>query len=222
VKFTDGYWLNREQYDIDSPMETYDAHQDGKTLTAFAPYKRVLTRGDQLNLGATTITLTSPVENVIGVKLEHFISEEHGPAFKINNLDPEVAIQIDDQLASLQSGDLKVELPLKTDFSMKFTANGEMVTQSETKAQGVIRDHDAKIDYMREQLAMDIDEKIYGLGERFGNFVKNGQAVDTWNQDCGTGSEQSYKNVPFYMSSKGYGVLVARSTRSIYGGRKMY
>ncbi|ETY72944.1 alpha-xylosidase [Lactiplantibacillus fabifermentans] len=213
MKFTDGYWLNREQYDIDSPMETFDAHQDGKTLTAFAPYKRVLTRGDQLNLGATTITVTSPVENVIGVKLEHFVSEDHGPAFKINNLDPAVDVQVDDQQASLQSGDLKVTLPLRTDFSMQFTANGEVVTQSETKAQGTIWDHDAKVNYMREQLSMDIDEKIYGLGERFGNFVKNGQAVDTWNQDCGTGSEQAYKNIPFYLSSKGYGVFVDEPQR---------
>jgi alpha-D-xyloside xylohydrolase len=32
--------------------------------------------------------------------------------------------------------------------------------------------------------------------------------VDIWNEDGGTSSEQAYKNVPFYLSSKGYGVLV--------------
>jgi alpha-D-xyloside xylohydrolase len=66
---------------------------------------------------------------------------------------------------------------------------------------------------MREQLSMGIDEKIYGLGERFTNFVKNGQVVDTWNQDGGTGSEQAYKNIPFYISSNGYGVFVDESQR---------
>nr|MBU5234149.1 hypothetical protein [Vibrio cholerae] len=49
---------------------------------------------------------------------------------------------------------------------------------------------------------------IYGLGERFTNFVKNGQTVDIWNADGGTGTEQAYKNIPFYVSSNGYGVFV--------------
>lgn len=213
MKFTNGYWMNRPEYDVESPMETYDARQDEKKLIAFAPFKRVLTRGDQLNLGATTMTFTSPVENVIGVKLEHFDSENHGPSFKVNNLDPDVAIQIDDNTASLTSGQLKVSLPLRTDFDLKFTVDGKLITESAQKAQGVIFNHDTKVSYMREQLSMGIDEKIYGLGERFGNFVKNGQSIDIWNQDCGTGSEQAYKNIPFYISSNGYGVFVDEPQR---------
>lgn len=205
--------MNREEYQIDSPMEAYDAHKEGNSLKVFAPFKRVLSRGDQLNLGATTITLTSPVKNVIGVKLEHFDTEDHGPSFKINNLDPQINIQVDEKNASLESGDLKVSLPLRDDFLMKFTANGQLVTESMQKAQGVIYNRDKKQSYMREQLSMGIDEKIYGLGERFGNFVKNGQTVDTWNQDGGTGSEQAYKNIPFYLSSNGYGVFVDEPQR---------
>lgn len=213
MKFTNGYWMNRPEYDVESPMETYDARQDEKKLIAFAPFKRVLTRGDQLNLGATTMTFTSPVENVIGVRLEHFDSENHGPSFKVNNLDPDVAIQIDDNTASLTSGQLKASLPLGTDFDLKFTVDGKLITESAQKAQGVIFNHDTKVSYMREQLSMGIDEKIYGLGERFGNFVKNGQSIDIWNQDCGTGSEQAYKNIPFYISSNGYGVFVDEPQR---------
>ena len=29
-----------------------------------------------------------------------------------------------------------------------------------------------------------------------------------WNEDGGTSTEQSYKNIPFYISNKGYGVFV--------------
>ena len=61
---------------------------------------------------------------------------------------------------------------------------------------------------MSEQLSLSVGEHIYGLGERFGPFVKNGQSVDIWNEDGGTASEQSYKNIPFYLSDKGYGVFV--------------
>ncbi|CAG0982158.1 partial alpha-glucosidase, partial [Anaerolineae bacterium] len=62
--------------------------------------------------------------------------------------------------------------------------------------------------YLREQLSLQVGEAIYGLGERFGPFIKNGQSLDIWNHDAGTNSEYAYKNVPFYLTSQGYGVLV--------------
>jgi len=62
--------------------------------------------------------------------------------------------------------------------------------------------------YMVEQLHLGVGEYVYGLGERFTPFVKNGQCVENWNEDGGTASEQGYKCVPFYLSSHGYGVLV--------------
>ena len=59
----------------------------------------------------------------------------------------------------------------------------------------------------------DIGECIYGFGEKFTPFVKNGQTVETWNCDGGTCSDQSYKTVPFYISSKSYGVFVNSSDK---------
>ena len=63
--------------------------------------------------------------------------------------------------------------------------------------------------YVTLQLDLAVGERIYGLGERFGPFVKNGQSVEMWNEDGGTSSELAYKNVPFYLSSRGDGVFVA-------------
>src|SRR5699024_5698701 len=60
----------------------------------------------------------------------------------------------------------------------------------------------------RHALGLQPGESVYGLGERFGAFVKNGQSVDIWNEDGGTTSEQAYKNVPLYLTSRGYGVFV--------------
>ncbi|KAG8896033.1 hypothetical protein FRC01_012068, partial [Tulasnella sp. 417] len=51
-------------------------------------------------------------------------------------------------------------------------------------------------------------ELIYGTGEGFGSVIKNGQAISMWNRDGGTSSEQQYKSVPFYLSSRGYGVFI--------------
>lgn len=62
--------------------------------------------------------------------------------------------------------------------------------------------------YMRAQMNLDIGEKVYGLGERFTPYVKNGQTVETWNEDGGTCTEISYKSIPFYITNRNYGVLV--------------
>lgn len=70
--------------------------------------------------------------------------------------------------------------------------------------------------FMRVQMDLDIGEKVYGLGERFTPFVRNGQTVDIWNEDGGTCTEISYKNIPFYMTNKGYGVLVNTSGKVSY------
>lgn len=62
--------------------------------------------------------------------------------------------------------------------------------------------------FSQTEFTLSVGENIYGLGERFGPFVKNGQLVDLWNADGGTSSEYAYKNIPFYLSSQGYGLFV--------------
>ena len=34
------------------------------------------------------------------------------------------------------------------------------------------------------------------------------QTIQIWNDDGGTASDLAYKNIPFYLSSRGYGLLV--------------
>lgn len=52
-------------------------------------------------------------------------------------------------------------------------------------------------------------ERIFGLGERFGEMNRRGQSVYIWNQDTlGCRDDQAYKNIPFYISSAGYGLFL--------------
>ena len=62
--------------------------------------------------------------------------------------------------------------------------------------------------YMMTELSLAPGECVYGFGERFTAFVKNGQTVDIWNEDGGTASQIAYKNIPFYITSRHYGVFV--------------
>lgn len=85
------------------------------------------------------------------------------------------------------------------------------VTAQPVSEFGVTMDGSARDEsdvFIAIQLHLSVGEDAYGLGERFGAYVKNGQSVDIWNEDGGTASEQGYKDIPFYMTSNGYGVLV--------------
>lgn len=62
--------------------------------------------------------------------------------------------------------------------------------------------------YVFTQTTLGVGESVHGLGERFGAFNKVGQSVALWNADGGTSSDQAYKNVSFWLSSRGYGIFI--------------
>jgi alpha-D-xyloside xylohydrolase len=57
------------------------------------------------------------------------------------------------------------------------------------------------------------DEKIFGCGESFTKLDKNGQKVVLWAHDPnGVETQSMYKPIPFYMSSRGYGMFMHTSS----------
>lgn len=109
--------------------------------------------------------------------------------------------------ACLRSGALSVQIPLDgDDWNPRFMAADELLTACDAKSTGYSRYNDTT--YMHEMLRLVPGTLVYGMGERFGPFIKNGQSVDIWNKDGGTSSEQAYKNVPFYLTNRGYGIFV--------------
>lgn len=71
-------------------------------------------------------------------------------------------------------------------------------------------------DYSRSMSAtfsLSPEEKIFGCGESFTQLNKRGQKVVLWVDDAnGTQNETMYKPIPFYMSSRGYGVFMHTSS----------
>lgn len=56
-------------------------------------------------------------------------------------------------------------------------------------------------------------EKIFGCGESFTALNKRGQKVDLWTKDAlGAQTPNMYKPIPFFMSSRGYGMFVHTTT----------
>jgi alpha-D-xyloside xylohydrolase len=127
-----------------------------------------------------------------------------------------VDIHDDTQAATLTSGRLTVRVEKEDDWQIDFMDGDRILTSSGWQGMGFVDTKDAGYQharYIHEQLALGVGECVYGLGERFTPFVKNGQVVDIWNEDGGTSSEQAYKNIPFYLTNRGYGVFVNHPER---------
>lgn len=208
MKFTDGNWLIRDGYTLSTAVQAYDFMKQNHTLTASASTTPLRGRGDMINTTLLTVHFHSPLPGVIGVKLVHFAGTvDHGPNFELAKGGDHAVITENDEYAELKSGNLSVRINKGAQWSVDFYRGTQRLTGSAFKSMAHVTEAGGNT-FMREELDLSVGELVYGLGERFTSFIKNGQVVDIWNKDGGTSSEQSYKNIPFYVTNKGYGVLV--------------
>jgi alpha-D-xyloside xylohydrolase len=215
VRFFDGNWLIRDGITAHFAMEAYDSERGDGEYSLFCPDRPIKGRADTVDCGLLTIRVAAAAEGVIRVRISHFEGgRERAPRFELRESGTQGAevAQAEDGALSLRSGRLLAKARLGAPYRLEFfdldpsgaerrlTWAGERGTAwMEVAGEG---------SYVLEQLALGVGERAYGLGERFTPFVRNGQSVDIWNRDGGTSSEQAYKNIPFYLSSSGYGVLV--------------
>ena len=217
MKFTDGFWQMRPGVTPLYAQEAYDIVAGEYSLTVMAPTKVIHVRGDTLNRPALTVTLSSPLPNVVGVKIEYFQGASAELGFDLVGAEAGHGEgSVTDAAGAITSGELTATITQGAPWSLSFTASGGNLTSSGHQAVGYLQvapdavtQHPSKpATFVHEQLALGVGELIYGLGERFGPLVKNGQVVDIWNADGGTSSEQAYKNVPFYLTNREFGGLV--------------
>ncbi|MGW3349344.1 alpha-xylosidase [Nonomuraea rubra] len=208
MKFKDGYWRMRPGVRGDYATAAHDVTALDASLRILAPTREITRRGNTIDGPVLRVDLSSPMPDVIRVRTVHFAGAvPDSPAFAVRDDRPEVKIAVDAGEAALTSGDLTVRVRRDAPWEMTFSAGGRELTRSAGKSLGAMRDP-ADRHFMIEQLRLSAGELVYGLGERFGPLVRNGQSVDIWNEDGGTSSEMAYKNVPFYLTSRGYGVFV--------------
>lgn len=210
MRFTDGYWCIKKEMSPLYAVEYGDKRVEGNELIIYAPGKHISNRGDCLNLGMLTIRLSSPMEDVIKISVTHFQGEAYkGPFAEVKNTAPHVKIEEDEEFLTYQSGNTKAVIDKRpSSWRITFWDGERELTNTGFRNMAHIVNNETGRKYTVDALAIDVDEYIYGLGERFTPFVKNGQSVEMWNEDGGTASEIAYKNIPFYITNKGYGVLL--------------
>ncbi len=213
MKFTDGYWQMRQGFQAHYAAQVHDIELESDAMTVYASTGKLINRGDTINLALLTIRFSSPLENVIRVQISHHKGDNaHRPEFVLHDLDHiEPGILDNEQCAIFTSGQLCVQVRKGETWQVEYKAGERSLTSSHWHGMGFVDTPDGR--FIHEQLNLGVGECVYGLGERFSAFVKNGQVVDIWNEDGGTSSEQAYKNIPFYMTNHGYGVFVNHPER---------
>lgn len=222
MKFTEGYWLRSENYRALYAACAYEVTKIPGGMRILAPGKQINNRADSLNMPTITIEFTSPAHNVIEVRSYHYEAYDGKEACFEKNMTPqEVEVQISQEEAVMVAGDVTVRVNREA-FSYQFEADKKVITSCGFRNLGYMQgerelstmyptDHylaESYKPYMVTELSLVPGEAVYGLGERFTALVKNGQSVDTWNEDGGTSSQIAYKSIPFYMTNKGYGIFV--------------
>lgn len=211
MKFTFGYWRVRERYEPHYAVEYWDHEIKENELTVYAATNHIGDRGDTLNQPMLTLKFSSPMPNVIKVSMVHFAGRPNRPPYfqKAEEKGAYVSVREEKDRLIFTSGKTEAVIDKRANsWHVSYMSEGRLLTDSGYRNEACMYDREEKTDYLVEQLLLDVGEYIYGLGERYTPFIKNGQEVQIWNEDGGTASEQTYKNVPFYVSNKGYGIFV--------------
>lgn len=209
MKYLNGNWLVRDGYAIDYGQSIYDSKIERNKLTLWIPFKEITNPGMTLDDGMLTVEVSAPRKNIINIKIINYKGAiDHGPNFKLNesaDYKPEIIEKKDRFIIRSDKTSLEITKGKQVKFIYLYEDNfkAEVVDRSIAR----IFDPQGQV-HMSNSFVLQPGEKIYGLGERFSNFVKNGQEVEIWNKDGGTETTQSYKNIPLYLSNRNYGILV--------------
>lgn len=211
MKFNIGQWVLKPGVSTHNCEQIRDhkLSADKKELRLFIlDHRRT---GANLDGPALELTVTAPQADMIRIQAVHFKGDRKKYVkFDINDLSLPLDYVEDSETITVASGKTSLVIKKTTPCSFTYYYDGKKLTQIGSRyGTAMLSFMDTpEGPFMRGQLQVDVGEKIYGLGERFTPFVRNGQNVEIWNEDGGTSTEISYKNIPFYLSSNNYGVLV--------------
>jgi len=209
MKFSDGYWRADPGLQSLFALQAREVAEHDDGFTVFAPVRPVAHLRNTLNNPVIWVTLWSPFPDAIGVRIVHHGGGvPHSPSFDLAS-DPEwkPAIDRSDDEIVLRAGSLSAHVSLAGPWQLEFRRDGEVLTASGHRSIATATNQSGDA-YTYQRLMLPEGDLVYGLGERSTPLVRNGQSIDTWNDDGGPSSWHSYKAIPFFLTDRGWGVFV--------------
>jgi alpha-D-xyloside xylohydrolase len=126
---------------------------------------------------------------------------------------------------SIDTDSLRIEFQKSPWKYIVYDKQGQIIVEEHVKdvdTQGNFRSlplgfttKDGTFHRCNETFALPEDESLYGLGERFSKLNKLGLRVNGWVANAwGAGTDDTYKPIPFLMSTGGYGIFVNTTFRN--------
>lgn len=214
MKFFDG-WSPKKDMKVCAALRMEEVRHDASSMSAWVCLDRDRARHRPVDGIMMTVRYSFPIEGAVRINMVH----HSGSLMKNPDFLPEGEIPAEfaeaEEYYSLTAGRMSVRIFKGEGFRAEYWWDGKLITGSAAGKMAYILEGEEKT-FIKEELKVDIGEYLYGLGERFTPFVKNGQSVDIFNMNGGTNTDQVYKNIPFYISNKGYGMLVNDSGKVSY------
>jgi alpha-D-xyloside xylohydrolase len=210
MKFTNGFWLLKEGVSLFKAVQLERATTKSDSVELLYATRRVEHRGQTLNSGTINVSLDAAAKDVIRVKVLHHAGGVAPLKFAVAEGDRSVEVDENQTHLSIKAGNLTARVS-KSDFAIDWLGHGQPFAMQFDKGLFYTKGPDGN--HISAQMPIGVGEQVYGLGERFTSFVKNGQSVEIFNEDPGTSSDQAYKNIPFYLTNRGYGVFVNQTGR---------
>ena len=107
MRFTQGYWVIRQDYVMSYATQTVRVIKNDKELHIISACRPIRHRGDILDGGSLDIVFTAPRRNIIRVQVTHFAgTPRKDPKFTTYEEEVTPEIREDDDYAYFTSGDL--------------------------------------------------------------------------------------------------------------------
>ena len=174
------------------------------------------------------LSLSFPAENVLRLRVSYEMAQpQEGEASLMLAGEPGAIrprVKLTEEKAVLLTPKMRVEVGFQPFSIAAFSADGKLLTRTLFPGSGKnlqncnpfpfshLRRLDTMEKFSAVSLSLSPGEHLYGCGESFTALDKRGQKLHLWTKDPhGCETRDMYKPVPFYQSSRGYGVFLHTS-----------
>ena len=198
MKFTEGYWLRSESIKPSFVSQAFSIEKTDVGMRVIAPERPIKSRCDAQNITTIIIDFIPYTPNNIAVQLTHYQGyDNREPRFALKGEAPSFTVEVNEKEGVLKCGNVLVRVNRENGQYQFENNENKVITSCDFRNQGYIRTEyqpstmrpeknylaDDYKPYMLTELSLKAGERVYGFGEQFTSFCKNGQVVECWRSE---------------------------------------